>query len=156
MNLSALQSLPRVSVAAGHVLITEGQPINGLYFLEDGEVEVVKNGVLVTEIYQPGAPLGEMSWLLGVPPTATVRTTGPSTFVHIADPGVFMRQNPDIALHLAETLARKVDSLAVYLVDIKNQFRDRADHLGIIDEVLDSLIHKHPRKIPRRATVTGE
>jgi hypothetical protein len=66
------------------------------------------------------------------------------------NPAEFFRKNPDIALHVAELLARRVDSLNRYLVEIKNQFRDRADHLSIIDEVLDSLMHKHPRSIPRR------
>jgi CRP/FNR family transcriptional regulator, cyclic AMP receptor protein len=39
-----------------------------------------------------------------------------------------------------------------YLVDIKLQFRDRSDHLGMIDQVLDTLMHKQPRVIPRRPT----
>lgn len=46
--------------------------------------------------------------------------------------------------------ARRLDSLNRDLVEIKHQFKDRADHLGIIDEVLDALLHKHPRNIPRR------
>ncbi|MEJ1972088.1 MAG: hypothetical protein WDM96_06350 [Lacunisphaera sp.] len=65
-------------------------------------------------------------------------------------PGNFFRQNPDVALHMATILARRLDSLNRYLVDIKHQFKDRSDHLGIIDEVLDALMHKHPRNIPRR------
>jgi hypothetical protein len=52
---------------------------------------------------------------------------------------------------MAGILARRLDSLNRYLVDIKRQFEGRSDHLGIIDEVLDSLMHKHPRAIPRRS-----
>ena len=51
---------------------------------------------------------------------------------------------------MARVLARRIDSLNRYLVNIKEQFKDRADHLGIVDEVLDSLMNKHPRDIPRR------
>lgn len=152
MNLPALQSLPLVSLPAGHTLIEQDQPVKGIYFLETGEVEVLKNGVMIAEIYESGAALGEMSWLLNTTPTATVRTLTPCTFRQVADPEVFLRQQPEVVLFMAVTLARRVDSLGRYLVDIKNQFRDRADHLGMIDEVLDSLMHKYPRAIPRRAT----
>ena len=150
MDLSLLENLPRLSAATGHVLITEGQAIGGIYFLESGEVEVLKGGTLIAEVYEPGAVFGDMAYLLATPPTATVRTLTPCVFRHVADPSGFFRQNPDVALHMAAILARRLDSLNRYLVDIKHQFKDRSDHLGIIDEVLDALMHKHPRNIPRR------
>ena len=150
MNLSALQSLPLVSYPAGQVMVVEGQPLPGLYFLESGELEILKNGVLIAETYEPGSVIGEMSWLLETTPTATVRTLTPATFRHVAQPAEFLRQNPDVVLHIAVTLARRVDSLARYLVEIKNQFRDQHNHLGMIDEVLNTLMHKQPRRIPRR------
>jgi CRP-like cAMP-binding protein len=145
-----MRSLPQVTLAAGQVLITEGQPIPGLYFLESGEVEVLKEGIQIAEVYQVGAVFGDMAYLLKTEPTATVRAITPCTFRQVSDPPAFFRQQPDYALHMAEILARRLDSLNRYLVDIKHQFKDRADHLGIIDEVLDSLMHKHPRVIPRR------
>lgn len=150
MDLSLLQPLPPVAFGAGATVITEGQALPGLYFLESGEVEVLKDGVLIAEVYEPGAVFGDMAYLLGSAPTATVKTLTPSVFRHVADPREFFRKNPDIALHMASILARRLDSLNRYLVDIKNQFKDRADHLGMIDEVLDALMHKHPRDIPRR------
>jgi CRP-like cAMP-binding protein len=150
MDISLLQTLPRVTFDTGQVLIAEGQPVAGLFFLEDGEVEVRKGDVLIAEVYQPGAVFGDMAFLLKTEPTATVRALTPSTFRHVADPADFFRQNPAAALHMAEILARRLDSLNRYLMDIKHQFKDRADHLGIIDEVLDALMHKHPRVIPRR------
>jgi CRP-like cAMP-binding protein len=150
MDLTHLQSLPRVALDAGAVLIVEDQPIQGLYFLESGEVEVHKGGVLIADVYEPGAVFGDMAFLLETPPTATVKVAGPSVFRHVAEPREFFRQHPDFALHTAAILARRLDSLNRYLVDIKHQFKDRSDHLGIIDEVLDALMHKHPRKIPRR------
>lgn len=150
MDLAGLQAAPLVSVAPGEVLITEGEPLRGIYFLETGDVEVIKNGILIAEIHDRGAVLGEMSWLLGTTPTATVKTLTPCTFRHVANPPEFFQQNPSVTLLMAVTLARRVDSLNRYLVEIKRQFKDRADHLGIIDEVLDSLMNKNPRAIPRR------
>jgi CRP/FNR family cyclic AMP-dependent transcriptional regulator len=151
MSLSVLDSLPLVAFPPEHTLIEEGKPLQGIFFLASGEVEVIKKGVLIGEVFEPGAVLGEMSWLLGTTPTATVRTLTPCTFRQVADPATFLRAHPEITLHISATLARRIDSLARYLVDIKNQFKDRADHLGMIDEVLDALMHKHPRQIPRRA-----
>lgn len=150
LDLSILQTLPRVDLPAGAILITEDQPLNGLYFLESGEVEVLKGGTTIAEVYEPGAVFGDMAFLLQTEPTATVRTLIASQFRHVADPAGFFRAHPELTLHMAAVLARRLDSLNRYLVDIKNQFKDRADHLGIIDEVLDALMHKHPRRIPRR------
>lgn len=150
MDFTLLQTLPVVSFAAGETVIVEGQTLPGIYFLERGEVEVLKGGVLIAEVYEPGAVFGDMAFLLGSMPTATVKALTPCALRHVAEPREFFRRNPDAALHTATILARRLDSLNRYLVDIKNQFKDRADHLGIIDEVLDALMHKHPRDIPRR------
>lgn len=150
MNLSLFQSLPQITCAAGHILIAEGRPIDGMYFLESGEVQVLKGEILIAEVYEAGAVFGDMAYLLRTEPTATVRTLTSCVFRHVADPSAFFQQQPAAALHMAEVLARRLDSLNRYLVDIKNQFKDRADHLGIIDEMLDALMHKHPRVIPRR------
>jgi CRP/FNR family cyclic AMP-dependent transcriptional regulator len=150
MDLSFLQALPLLSVPAGHVLIEEGQPVTGLYFLESGEVEVLKGGTLIAEIFDSGAVFGDMAYLLQTAPTATVRMLTACKLREVAAPAEFFRQNPEVALHVAQILARRLDSLTRYLVDVKHQFKDRADHLGIIDEVLDALMHKHPRTIARR------
>ena len=150
MDITTLTSALRIIVPAGQVVIEEGQPFAGVLLLEAGELEVLKRGVRIAQIYEPGAVLGEMSWLLATLPTATVRTRTPATFRQVANPDVFFREHPDAAIHLATILARRVDSLNRYLVEIKNQFKDQAGHLGIIDEVLDALMQKHPRAIPRR------
>jgi CRP-like cAMP-binding protein len=150
MSLSPLDALPLVAVPAGEVLIEQDRPLKGLYFLVSGEVEVLKNGVQVAEVYEPGAVFGEMSWLLATVPTATVRTLTACTFRHVPDPSSFLRTHPDVTLHVAALLARRIDSLNRYVVEVKNQFHDRVDHLGLMDQVLDSLVHKHPRSIPRR------
>jgi len=150
MDLSMLQTLPRIDCAPGAVLIAEGQPVSGIYFLENGEVEVLKGDTLIAEVYEPGAIFGDMAFLLESAPTATVKAITTCSFRYVAAPREFFAQQPAFALHLAAILARRLDSLNRYLVDIKHQFKDQADHLGIIDEVLDALLHKHPRHIPRR------
>lgn len=149
--LSILQTQPLVTLGAGECVIVEGQPASGLYFLETGEVEVLKNGVRVAEIFDAGAVFGEMSWLLETQPTATVRTLTPCTFRHVTEPRRFLSEHPAVTLHMATILARRIDSLTRYVVEIKQQFGGRADHLGMMDEVLDALAHKHPRRVVRRS-----
>lgn len=150
MTLDALTQLPLVRLPPGEILITQGVPVSALYFLVEGEVEVLKDDVTVADVREPGAVFGEMSWLLETVPSATVRTVAPSAFRRLEDPATFLRAHPEITLHMAAILARRIDSLTRYVVEIRNQFRDRADHLGIIDEVMDALMHKHPRRLPRR------
>src|SRR3984957_4309972 len=103
---------------AGEVVIEQGQRTNLLFFLIEGTVEVVKDGTQVAKASQPGAVFGELSALLGGNHTATVRTLEPCAF-HVV-------QNP-----------RK------YLVDVKQQFEGH-EHLGMVDNVLETLMHRHP------------
>lgn len=147
---TALKNLPFVHFPAGTTIIEEGEPLKGLYFLETGEVEVRKKGLLILAVDQPGAVFGEMSWLMETTPTATVVALKDCELRHVADPAAFCKENPDVALFMARTLARRLDSLNRYVVAVKEEFKEHNNHLGILDEVLDSLAHKQPRHIPRR------
>ena len=49
---------------------------------------------------------------------------------------------PTSDLPIARLLARRLQNVTSYLVDLKRQYRDREDHLGMVDEVLDSLAHE--------------
>ncbi len=59
-------------VAPGTVLITEGQPSDGLYLVLAGQVDVVVSGRKVASLGE-GQVFGEMSLLVHSPATATVR-----------------------------------------------------------------------------------
>ena len=48
------------------------------------------------------------------------------------------------SLHVAELLARRIDTLNRYLIDVKNQYEGH-DHLGMVDDVLGSLMHRQPK-----------
>ena len=36
---------------------------------------------------------------------------------------------------------QRLNAMTSYLADLKAQFHDRSDHLGMVDEVLESLMH---------------
>lgn len=137
--------LPVKHVAAGEVLMEEGTRSGVLYLLESGKLEVLKGELRVAVLSHPGAVVGEMSVLLNLPHTATVRGLVPSTLRVAADPAAFLAAHPDACFAIAQMLAQRLDSLNRYLVDLKAQFEDRTDHLGMVDEVLESLMY-HQRK----------
>jgi CRP-like cAMP-binding protein len=139
--LRACQGLPTQTFAAGDTVITEGSPAGVLYVLASGAVEVVKANVQITTVTEPGAFLGEMAILLGMPHTATVRALEPATFHVVERPLTFLRTQPDAAFELAQLLARRLHFVNSYLVDLKRQFGESGDHLAMVDEVLESLVH---------------
>jgi CRP-like cAMP-binding protein len=139
--LAAAAELPSVAVAAGTVVISEGDPLLQLLVLESGAVAVSREDVPVATIDQPGAVFGELSVLLQAPATATVRTIDACTFRVSDDPPAFLRARPEVALAVATMLARRLDALTRYLVDVREQYADRDDHLGVVDVVLESLSH---------------
>jgi CRP-like cAMP-binding protein len=59
----------------------------------------------------------------------------------------FLRSHPDMSFQLASLLARKLNSITSYLADLKLQFEDRDDHLGMVDEVLESLLHEQVEEL---------
>ncbi len=130
----------------------EGGRSGRLYVLVEGVVEVLKGGLLVARVAHGGAVFGEMSALLDQPHSAEVRCAGPSRFVVIERPLEFMRGRPEVGLAVARLLAERLGAVTRYLVDLKAQYEDRADHLGMVDEVLESLVH-HQKK--RRGGVGG-
>ncbi len=145
-----LAQLPLLTFSPGDVVIAEGAPEPGLFFLVSGEVEIRRQEQLLSRLDTPGAPLGEMSWLLQRPATASVIATSPCTFRHAADPAALCSAHPEIALTISRVLAQRLDSLSRYLVAIKEEFKDRTDHLGMLDQILATLLHRQPRAVPRR------
>jgi CRP/FNR family cyclic AMP-dependent transcriptional regulator len=152
--LETLRDLPVQNVAAGGVVIEEGTTTGRLFILIDGKVEIVKNGETVAVSGQPGDIFGDLSALLNLPHTTTVRAVRDSRFYVVAEARSFLEQNPAVSMHLCELLASRLVSVTAYLADLKHQFEGH-DHIGMVDEVLDRLINRHPRKrvAPRSSTV---
>ncbi|WP_020565223.1 cyclic nucleotide-binding domain-containing protein [Methylosarcina fibrata] len=140
--LSFCEDLPEKTFDAGEALLTEAGEDKNLYILIEGEVEVLKGETQVNIQSEPGAIFGELAVLLDVPHTATVRAVSPSRFHLVEDAEAFLRSHPDLTFQLAKLLAKKLNSITTYLVDLKNQFEDRQDHLGMVDEVLETLLHQ--------------
>lgn len=135
-----------VSYAPGEVLMGEGETSGCLFVLASGSVEVVKGETPVTVIGQPGAIFGELSILLGQPHPASVIAVGEVTgYITRADKE-FLVTHPRLGLAVSELLAARLKGMLAYLVDLKSQYEDRKDHLGMVDELLLNLAHRVPKR----------
>lgn len=139
--LDFCNGLPECALEAGQVLLTEGETTGSLYVLISGEVEILKGPFQVYIASEPGALFGEISALLDIPHTATVRTLTRCRAYVASDARGFLRARPEIAFLLSTLLAQRLYSVTTYLTDLKTQFEDRGDHLGMVDEVLGTLLH---------------
>ncbi len=134
---------------AGQVVLQQGETTGHLYVLIEGAVEVMKDDVVVVTTPQAGNVFGEMSALLGGSHTATVRSLRPCSFFLVTNPREFLESSPPACLYVCKLLARRLNSLNLYLVDVKHQFEGH-DHLGMVDQVLETLMHRQPRERVRR------
>jgi CRP-like cAMP-binding protein len=138
----------------GEDVLRQGETTGHLFFLIEGTVDVLKDNVPVATTSEPGVVFGEMAALLGGHHTATVRAARPSAFYLVENPREFLKATPLVCLHVSELLARRLDALNKYLVDVKHQFEGH-DHIGMVDEVLDALLHRQPsaRIRPKESTI---
>ena len=83
--LELAHGLPRQSLEPGAVLLVDGEPVQALYVLLEGALRIEKGGVPITTVTEPGACVGEMSLLLGVPATADVVATEPTVVAVVED-----------------------------------------------------------------------
>jgi CRP-like cAMP-binding protein len=150
MDKSVISALPLKEAAAGEVIIEQDRPEEGLYFLETGTVDIQRDGIHITEIHEPGAIFGEMSYLLKTVPMGTVRAKTDCRFRYVDNLESYLQEKPELMLYIAEVLAHRLNALSKYLVEIKRQFQGRNDHFGMIDEVLKALVNRSPRAIPER------
>ncbi len=133
--------VPR-ACAAGTVLLAEGATSGRLFVLAEGRIEVLRGDTRVALVSEPGAVFGEMSILLGLPHTATVRAASPVSAYVFDDAEAFLRSHPEIGFYLARLLAQRLNAATTYLVDLKRQFEGRTDHFGMVDDVLESLLQQ--------------
>ena len=138
--------LPVATFEPGDVLLAEGARTGRLYVLLDGAVEVVKGDFQINLVSDRGAIFGDMSALLHAPHMATVRAVTPGSAYFAEGGEAFLKSHPEISFLLAQVLAQRLNGVTTYLMDIKRQFEDQANHLGMVDEILESLLHEQRRE----------
>ena len=135
------------TVAAGELILHEGGRTGHLYILIDGRVEVVKGDVVVASIAEPGAIFGEMSVLLAQDHSAAVRAATDSVIYEIDDAARFMRDHPEVAMLVAQLLARRLYVATTYLADLRRQYAGHGNHLAMVGDLLQSMINLAPADV---------
>ncbi|SFK62057.1 Crp/Fnr family transcriptional regulator [Methylocapsa palsarum] len=138
-------SFPLQNLPAGTVLLEEGKITGRVYVLTEGQIEILRNDAQVTVLDEPGSLIGEMSVLLGAPHTATARALGDVKVHAIPDARAFFSAKPEMAWLVARLLANRLNAATTYLVDLKRQFAGSGDHLEMVGEVLETLMHQQDK-----------
>ncbi|HEX4298095.1 MAG TPA: cyclic nucleotide-binding domain-containing protein [Devosia sp.] len=154
--LAYCDGFPLDRFAPGDVLIAEGPPSDRMFILAVGEVEVMRGDTQVADTAIPGSIFGEISALLGGPHTATVRAVTATTAFRIEDARALLQSHRELSYHVSRILARRLTDATSYLADIKRQFADRADHLGMVDQVLDALVQRQRPAVSAGPSVTDD
>jgi CRP/FNR family transcriptional regulator, cyclic AMP receptor protein len=101
------------SYEAGTSIMREGEPNDRIYFILEGEVEVVKEGVPLARLAE-GDTFGEMEFLDVMPAIATVRALLPATVATISNHALHelskasMRAFAMVVMNLARDLSRRL------------------------------------------------
>ena len=130
-------------VPAGTLILHEGGKTGHLFVLLEGRLEVVKGDSVVAVLIEPGAVLGEMSVLLDQPHTATVRAASDSVVYEFDDAASFLRDQPAVAL----LIAQRLNVATTYLADLMHQYADHGTHLSMVGEILQSMINLPPMQV---------
>jgi len=140
--LEQCESLPQHNLAVGDTLISEGEPSTALWVLAEGTLEVRKGDLRVAVISDPGACVGEVGLLVGIPATATVVAVTPVR-VHVAADGAgFLRERPEVAVLVARVLADRLYLVTTFLTDLQRQYGGTGGSLAVVDSVLSALLER--------------
>ena len=113
-------ALPLATYQPDEIVLAAGSKTSRLLILRKGAVAVIREGVEIAKVTEPGAVFGEISALLDTPHTADVRALETSQF-HVADPALL--QDPAALLYVAAILARRLVDANQALIELTSQLQ---------------------------------
>jgi len=125
---------------SGETIIPEGARLGKLFILIEGQIEVIRKDTQVTHVDEPGSVFGEMSVLLDMPHSATVKALSKVDAYVIDEAMTFLASRSEVAIHLATLLARRLYYTTTYLVDLQQQAEGKRRDLDVVDQILGSLV----------------
>lgn len=118
-DVDVFATLPLVTYQPGEIILAEGSKTGRLWILRKGAVAVVRQGVEIAKVAEPGAVFGDISALLDTPHTADVRALEISVF-HVADAATSL-QDPAVLIHVARILAQRLNGANQALIELKTK-----------------------------------
>lgn len=143
-----------MSFPPNQVLFSEGDDSTEMYVLLSGKVEIMKNDTRIALVEENGSYLGELSTLLGVPRTATVRTLSRCECIVVSGDKVeeFFNGSPALALKLAKILADRLAKMNVGYVRLERRveqmgqrLKEAQDKLKRREQQLQQLVERIER-----------
>jgi CRP/FNR family cyclic AMP-dependent transcriptional regulator len=64
------------------------------------------------------------------------------TVYRFPDAARFLHSDPEVSLTVARKLAQRLNTVTTYLVDLKRQYAGQSNHLGMVSDVLASLVYQ--------------
>jgi CRP/FNR family cyclic AMP-dependent transcriptional regulator len=133
----SLPSLAAATFEAGQTVLAAGSTTGQLFILRRGVVEVVRDGVQIATVSEPGAVFGELAVILGKPHTADVRTIERSEF-HVARASSLLTGDIVALLYVSAILARRLDAADEVIVEIKRELKSGKSP-GVITKTVEKL-----------------
>jgi CRP/FNR family cyclic AMP-dependent transcriptional regulator len=132
-----LASLPVSTFEPGQTVLTAGSKTGQLFILRQGHVEIVRDGLQIATVSEPGAVFGELALILDKPHTADVRAIERSEF-HVAEASSLLGEDVAALLYVSAILARRLDAANDVIVEIKREL-EAGRRPGAITKALEKL-----------------
>lgn len=133
--LERLSAFPILVYESGDVVIHDRSTTERLWFLQHGEVDVVKDDVPLARVDEPGAVFGDMALILGRAHTANVLAVTPSSFFVVDHAEAFMEAEPEMARYVMGVLARRLDAVNRLLIDARTAYLEAGQRHGVLDDM---------------------
>jgi CRP/FNR family transcriptional regulator, cyclic AMP receptor protein len=131
-----LAGFPIATYQAGETVLAAASTSGRLLILKKGVVTVLRGGVEIGTVREPGAVFGEISALLDQPHSADVRALEASQF-YVADAATLLRVDPIALLYVATVLARRLDDANQALIELRRQVQ--AGRPPVIEKTADEI-----------------
>ena len=131
------------------VLFSESDTSSEMYILLSGKVEILKENKRIAVVEEEGSYLGELSTLLGIPRSATVRTMTACNFIVVNDDKVmdFFGSSPLLGLKLARMLADRLVKMNIGHVKLEQKItllgeklKEANEKLNVRDRQIEQLV----------------
>src|SRR3989449_4358253 len=132
-----LAGFPIATYQAGETVLAAASTSGRLLILKKGVVTVLKEGVEIGTVREPGAVFGEISALLDQPHTADVRALEVSQF-YVADAATLLRVDPIALLYVATVLARRLDDANQALIELRRQVQ-AGQPRSVIEQTVEKM-----------------
>jgi CRP/FNR family cyclic AMP-dependent transcriptional regulator len=138
-NLLALTlSYPVLSLRPGEKLIETGEARGEMFLLMHGHLKVMRDGVEIARLIEPGTLVGEMSVLLGTDHSADVIAVDDVEVRHIEDGWRWLESSPVVALHIATIACQRLDRTSAMLVELRKEAREGREH-GFLERLFGAV-----------------